>query len=89
MGKNWKNQEKINILFSIDFVNTGFYNMNLPMCARCKKRPATVYIMKLENGEQKQEGLCLVCAKELGIKPVNDIMKKTKGGAKNGIENFR
>ena len=48
----------------------------MEMCARCKKRPATVYIMKLENGEQKQEGLCLVCAKELGIKPVNDIMKK-------------
>jgi len=48
----------------------------MEMCARCKKRPATVYIMKLENNEQKQEGLCLVCAKELGIKPVNDIMKK-------------
>jgi len=48
----------------------------MEMCARCKKRPATVYIMKLENGEQKQEGLCLVCAKELGIKPVDDMMKK-------------
>ena len=32
--------------------------------------------MKQENGEQKQEGLCLVCARELGIKPVDDIMKK-------------
>ncbi|MBQ8392503.1 MAG: ATP-dependent Clp protease ATP-binding subunit [Clostridia bacterium] len=48
----------------------------MEMCARCKKRPATVYIMKLENNEQKQEGLCLVCARELGIKPVNDMMKK-------------
>lgn len=48
----------------------------MEMCARCKKRPAMVYIMKIENGEQKQEGLCLACAKELGIKPVNDIMSK-------------
>ena len=48
----------------------------MELCARCKKRPATVYIMKLENNEQKQEGLCLVCAKELGIKQVDDMMKK-------------
>ena len=48
----------------------------MDMCSRCKKRPATVYIMKLENNVQKQEGLCLVCAKELGIKPVNDMMTK-------------
>ena len=48
----------------------------MEMCARCKKRPATVFITKLENNEQKQEGLCLVCARELGIKPINDIMKK-------------
>ena len=48
----------------------------MEMCARCKKRPATVYIMKIENNEQKQEGLCLVCARELGIKPVDDIMKR-------------
>ena len=48
----------------------------MEMCARCKQRPAMVYIMKIENGEQKQEGLCLACARELGIKPVNDIMSK-------------
>ena len=57
------------------------------MCARCKKRPATVYIMKLENGVQKQEGLCLVCAKELGIKPVNDIMSKM-GISEEELENM-
>ena len=48
----------------------------MEMCARCKKKPAMVYIMKIENGEQQQEGHCLACAKELGIKPVNDIMTK-------------
>ena len=59
----------------------------MEMCARCKKRPATVYIMKLENGVQKQEGLCLQCAKELGIKPVNDFMKKM-GISEEELENM-
>ena len=59
----------------------------MEMCARCKKRPATVYIMKLENGVQKQEGLCLQCAKELGIKPVNDFMKRM-GISEEELENM-
>ncbi|MBQ7226047.1 MAG: ATP-dependent Clp protease ATP-binding subunit [Clostridia bacterium] len=59
----------------------------MEMCARCKKRPATVYIMKLENNVQKQEGLCLQCAKELGIKPVNDFMKKM-GISEEELENM-
>ncbi len=59
----------------------------MEMCTRCKKRPATVYIMKLENGVQKQEGLCLVCAKELGIKPVNDMMTKM-GITEEELENM-
>ena len=59
----------------------------MEMCSRCKKRPATVYIMKLENNVQKQEGLCLVCAKELGIKPVNDMMSKM-GITEEELENM-
>ena len=59
----------------------------MEMCARCKKRPATVYIMKLENNVQKQEGLCLQCARELGIKPVNDFMKKM-GISEDELENM-
>ena len=45
------------------------------LCTRCKKRPAVVFV---SNGmdSQNPQGLCLVCAKELGIKPVNDIMEK-------------
>lgn len=35
-----------------------------------------VFISKIENGKQINEGLCLVCAKELGVKPVNDMLKK-------------
>ncbi len=47
------------------------------MCTRCHKRVAVVFITKLENGESKQEGLCIKCAKELGIKPVDDMLAQT------------
>ncbi len=46
------------------------------MCSRCHKRVAVVFMTRIENGESKQEGLCLVCAKSLGIKPVNDMLEK-------------
>ena len=45
-------------------------------CARCHKRMAMIFITKLEDGQAKQEGLCIKCAKELGIKPVNDMIAK-------------
>ena len=48
------------------------------MCSRCKKRPAVVFIsqMNAKDPQHKQnEGLCLVCAKELGISQVDDYMK--------------
>ncbi|MDD4509571.1 MAG: ATP-dependent Clp protease ATP-binding subunit [Oscillospiraceae bacterium] len=50
--------------------------MQPPFCSRCKKNLAVVFITKTENGQQKHEGLCLKCAKELGIKPVEDMMQK-------------
>ena len=50
--------------------------MKLQVCARCKKRPAMVFITRLEKDKSVNEGLCLVCAQELGIKPVNDILTK-------------
>ena len=37
------------------------------MCNRCNQRPAVVFVTKVENGEKKNEGLCLSCAKELGM----------------------
>ena len=48
----------------------------MELCARCHKRVAVVYVTKIENGETVTEGICLKCAKELGIKPVNDILEK-------------
>ncbi len=50
--------------------------MKLQICAKCKQRPAVVFITKLENGQSTQEGLCLSCASEMGIKPVNDMLKR-------------
>ena len=52
--------------------------MKIPVCSRCKKRPASVYITKLEDGNSTNEGLCFQCAAELGIKPppVVDMLKK-------------
>ena len=50
--------------------------MNIPICSRCNKNPAVVFVTKIENGETRQEGLCLQCAKELGIKPVADLMDR-------------
>ena len=50
--------------------------MNPTICSCCKKNVAVVFITKLENGTTQNEGLCLKCAKELGIKPIDDMMQK-------------
>ncbi|MBQ7699922.1 MAG: ATP-dependent Clp protease ATP-binding subunit [Clostridia bacterium] len=46
----------------------------MQLCSRCKKRPAVVFVTKMENNETHNEGLCLPCAKELGL-PVDNILK--------------
>ena len=50
--------------------------MQTTMCSRCGKRVAVVFITKIEGGQTKNEGLCLPCARELHIKPVDDIISK-------------
>ncbi|MDR1253795.1 MAG: ATP-dependent Clp protease ATP-binding subunit [Oscillospiraceae bacterium] len=45
------------------------------ICSRCKKRPAIVFIAQDKEGSST-EGLCLICAKNMGIKPVGDIIEK-------------
>ena len=47
--------------------------MNL--CVRCKKRPAMVFISKIEGDNTKHEGLCIKCARELNIPQVTDMLK--------------
>ena len=46
------------------------------ICSRCKKRPAVVFITTMQGTEKRNEGLCLVCAKELGLPQVDDYMKQ-------------
>ncbi|MCI5668493.1 MAG: ATP-dependent Clp protease ATP-binding subunit [Oscillospiraceae bacterium] len=46
------------------------------MCSRCKKRPAVVFISTLQGNERRNEGICLKCAKELGLPQVNDYLKQ-------------
>ncbi|MBQ6701200.1 MAG: ATP-dependent Clp protease ATP-binding subunit, partial [Oscillospiraceae bacterium] len=46
------------------------------LCSRCKKRMAVVFVTRMEGDKTFNEGLCLQCAKELGIKPVEDLMNK-------------
>lgn len=50
--------------------------MQAKMCSRCGKNVAVVFITKLEGGVQKNEGLCLKCARELHIKPVDEMIEK-------------
>ena len=50
----------------------------MKLCYKCKKRPAVVFIQGMgQNGEKVGEagGLCLVCAKDMGIQPINDMLK--------------
>lgn len=47
--------------------------MNL--CSKCKKNPAVFYITKMEGDKTSSEGLCLSCAKELGIAPLNQMIE--------------
>lgn len=50
--------------------------MQPTLCSRCHKNVAVVFVQRIENGETKTEGLCLNCARELGIKPVDDMIQK-------------
>ncbi|MDR3729712.1 MAG: AAA family ATPase, partial [Oscillospiraceae bacterium] len=50
--------------------------MQPTLCSRCKKNVAVVFISKIENGQTVNEGLCLKCAKELGLPQVDDMMKR-------------
>ena len=53
--------------------------MQPTLCSRCHKNVAVIFIQKMEGGTTKSEGLCLKCARELGIKPIDDMMKKMDG----------
>ena len=50
--------------------------MQPQLCSRCKKNVAVVFITRMENGKNINEGLCLKCAKNLGLPQVNEMMQR-------------
>ncbi|MBQ2960427.1 MAG: ATP-dependent Clp protease ATP-binding subunit [Oscillospiraceae bacterium] len=61
--------------------------MQPSLCSRCGKNIAVVFVTKIENGQTKNEGLCLKCAKELHIQPVDDMIKRL-GMSDEDLESF-
>ena len=61
--------------------------MKPTLCSRCKKNLAVVFITKIDGGKTVNEGLCLKCAKEMGIKPVDDMIE-LMGLSEDDLENL-
>ena len=61
--------------------------MRPTLCSRCNKNVAVIFITKIENGKSTNEGLCLKCAKDLGIKQVDDMVKQM-GISDEDLENL-
>ncbi|MBR3692529.1 MAG: ATP-dependent Clp protease ATP-binding subunit, partial [Clostridia bacterium] len=61
--------------------------MQRTLCTRCKKNLAVVFVARVEGGETKNEGYCLKCARELGIGPINDLIRQM-GISESDLENM-
>ena len=61
--------------------------MKPTLCSRCKKNLAVIFITKIDGGKTINEGLCLKCAKEMGIKPVDDMIERM-GLSEDDLENL-
>lgn len=57
------------------------------LCVKCQKRPAVVFVQRLEHGKTVQEGYCLTCARAMHIQPVDDLMKQF-GMSDQDLENM-
>ena len=49
--------------------------MKQPICSRCKKRPAVIFISRVDGEKSTPEGLCLKCAMEMNIGPIKQMME--------------
>ena len=61
------------------FYRKESFTMQMPMCSRCGKNVAVIFITKMDPNNQDsaaQEGLCLKCARQLGIKPLDQMMEQ-------------
>ena len=70
-----------------DFKDRKGENNFMMMCSKCNKRPAVVFVSSTAN-ESDTKGYCLVCAKDMGIKPVTDIMEKM-GISEDDLDNLQ
>ena len=61
--------------------------MQATLCSRCGKNVAVIFITKIENGQAQNQGLCLKCARELHIKPIDDVINKM-GLSDDDVENL-
>ena len=57
------------------------------LCSKCHKNMAVIFVTKMENGETKNEGYCLSCARSMGIKPVDDLLNKM-GISEDDVDNL-
>lgn len=48
----------------------------MKLCSRCNKNPAVIFVSKIEGDKTSSEGLCLACAKELGIAPLDKMLEQ-------------
>lgn len=58
------------------------------LCSRCGKRQAVVFVSNNNSKDAPTAGYCLTCAKELGIKPVEDLISKM-GISDEDLENVQ
>jgi ATP-dependent Clp protease ATP-binding subunit ClpB len=63
-------------LFELDSNEKGDTFMQPTLCSKCHKNIAVIFVSRIENGETKNDGLCLKCARSMGIKPIDDMMKR-------------
>ena len=59
----------------------------MTLCSNCNKNPAVVFVNKIVDGKPHMEGLCLNCAREKGINPLESMMKQY-GASDEDIENL-
>lgn len=60
----------------------------MTLCSRCGKNPAIIFITKMEGDKTTNEGLCLACAKSMGIAPLNQMMESMGINSDEDIENL-
>ena len=75
LKKGFKNPDACDIITAYNHRYRKEYS-HMELCSKCKKNPAVLYITKMEGDKVTNEGLCLSCARSLGIKPLNQMMEQ-------------